>query len=129
MRIEERRAALSEINVTPFVDVTLVLLVIFMVTAPFMRQGIEVTLPKASTSERVTRDTTLVITLTKEHLLYVQHEVVTLAELRQLLRSRPQTTPVVIEADRYAYVNKLIELWDLCREAGFRTIHIATLAD
>ena len=129
MRPGERRAVLSEINVTPFVDVTLVLLIIFMVTAPFLRQGIEVTLPKAATSERVAHGSPLVLTLTKEHLIYFQRGVVTRAELRQILRGYANTTPVTIEADRYAYVSKLIELWDLCREAGFRTVHIATLAD
>ena len=122
-------AELSDINVTPLVDVMLVLLVIFMITAPLMRESIHVALPKAATSQRTTSSGELTITLTKEHLVYLQGQVVSLQELRHRLAARSGSTPLMIEADRYAYVAKLIELWDLCRQAGFREIHIATLHD
>ena len=119
---------MSEINVTPLVDVMLVLLIIFMVTAPMLRQGIDVTLPKAATSKRVSVPG-IEITLTKDHLVYFDDELVTLKELRRKLSGVGGGKPVLIRADRFAYVDKLIELWDLCRDTGFREVHIATLSE
>ena len=127
MRANASRTGFSEINVTPLVDVMLVLLIIFMVAAPMMQQGIDVTLPKASTSRQVTSQG-LVITLTKDHLVYFNQEMVTLKELRRALAGNSRA-PILIRADRYAYVDKLMELWDLCRDVGFREIHIATIPD
>ena len=71
----------------------------------------------------------LVITLTKEHVVYLNDQVVTLKELRQQLHAAQSNKPVLIRADRFAYVNKLMELWDLCRDVGLREIHIATLQE
>ena len=71
----------------------------------------------------------IVITLTKDHVLYWEEEVVTLKELRKRLRSAGGDKPVLIRSDRHAYVDKLIELWDACRDAGYREIHIATLTE
>ena len=122
------RAPLSEINVTPLVDIMLVLLIIFMVTAPMMQQSINVTLPKAATGEQ-SGETGLAITLTKDHLIYLDKDLVTLKDLHERLRAAGGGRPVLIRADRHAYVDKLMELWDLCRDTGFREVHIATLAD
>ena len=128
MRMDARRAPLADINVTPLVDVMLVLLIIFMVTAPFLRQGFNVNLPRATTGKAVP-NAELVITLTKEHLIYLNDEVLTLKELRQTLVHFTGDQPVFIRADRHAYVNNLIQLWDLCREMGIRDIHVATLTE
>ena len=125
MKAAERRAPLSEINVTPFVDVMLVLLIIFMVAAPMLEQGIKVALSKAGTSRRLGGGSNINITLTKEHVVYLNDEIVTLEELKQRLADQ-RSRPVVIRADRNAYVSKLMELWDLCREIGFQEIQIAT---
>ena len=128
MRTSAPRTPLSEINVTPFVDVMLVLLVIFMVAAPLLDRGINVSLPKAATGQRVTA-AGLTITLTKEHIIYFQNEVVTLKELRRKLTELGARQPILIRSDQSAYVRRLVELWDLCRDSGFREIHIATLTD
>ena len=128
MDLNERRAPLAEINVTPFVDVMLVLLIIFMVAAPLLRQGFTVSLPKAATGQAVPQ-TDLIITLSKEQVLSLNDEVVTLAELRQQLSQIERSRPVFIRSDRYAYVNNLIEIWDLCRQSGLRNVHVATLTE
>lgn len=127
MSIRRGPAAFTEINVTPMVDVMLVLLIIFMVAAPLLDQGIDVVLPPASTGQQVTRRG-LSITLTKDHLLYFNDAVVTAEELRDQLRSAHRQ-PVLLRADRRAYVSRLVELWDLCRDAGFKEIHIATITE
>lgn len=127
MKFERQQAALAEINVTPFVDVVLVLLIVFMVAAPLLGQGIDVVLPPATTSRPLT-GSGLSVTLTKDHLIYLNNDVMTLKELRQRLTGRNQQ-PVAIRADRSAYVSKLVELWDLCRDLGFHEIHISTVAE
>jgi biopolymer transport protein ExbD len=50
-------------------------------------------------------------------------------ELREQLKRAGGDKPVLIRADRHAYVEKLIDLWDLCRDIGYREVHIATLSD
>jgi biopolymer transport protein ExbD len=119
---------MAEINVTPLVDVMLVLLIIFMVTAPLLEQGIDVRLPKASTAQAA-GSPGVVITLNKEHLVYLDGELVTLNELKTKLSHASGATTVLIRADRYAYVDKLIALWDLCRAVGLQSVHIATLPE
>ncbi len=127
MKTTGRSAAFSDINVTPMVDVMLVLLIIFMVAAPLLDQGINVALPKATTGTPVGARG-LSITLTKEHIVYFEGHVVTLKELRQQLAHAPRQT-ILIRADRSAYVSRLVDLWDLCRDVGFQEIHIATMSE
>ena len=127
MKAAGQARAFSDINVTPMVDVMLVLLIIFMVAAPLLDQGIDVALPQAATSQRLV-GSGVSITLTREHVLYFNNQVVTLKELRRQL-SGLKHQPVQIRADRNAYVSRLVELWDLCRDAGFKEIHIATMTE
>ena len=127
MKAAGRASAFSDINVTPMVDIMLVLLIIFMVAAPLLDQGIDVALPQAATSERL-GGSGLSVTLTREHVLYFNNQVVTLKQLRQQL-SGLKHQPIQIRADRNAYVSRLVELWDLCRDAGFKEIHIATMTE
>ena len=128
MRATAHRTPLSEINVTPLVDVMLVLLIIFMVAAPLLEQGIKVALPKAATGGPLS-GAGISLTLTKEHLVYFNREAVTLKELRQRLEAARRGQPVLIQADRSAYVSRLVELWDLCRDLGFQEVHIATMTE
>ena len=111
------------------IDVVFQQLIYFMLTSSFvLNPGIPVHLPKASTSQRV-QTANLSITLTKDHVIYWDEELVTLKELREKLKSIGGGKPVFIRADRHAYVDKLIELWDLCRDAGYSEVHIGTLAE
>ena len=128
MRSHRSRDVVAEINVTPLVDIMLVLLVIFMVATPMMQQGIEVSLPKAATGQEVS-DSHPTITLTKGNTIYFNNTMVTLKNLRQKLAHLKPGQPIIIRSDRSAYVNKLVEVWDICREAGFRQVHITTLPD
>jgi biopolymer transport protein TolR len=80
----KRRQALSEINVTPFVDVMLVLLIIFMVTAPLLQQGIDVTLPQARGKEMPPAER-VIITVKKDGNIYLDKTTVTLETLKSNL--------------------------------------------
>lgn len=84
-----RRAVVAEINVTPLVDVMLVLLIIFMVTAPMMTQGLEVELPEATTKALRQQEEPLVVTITKEGEVSLKKEKMTSAVLQERLRSMP----------------------------------------
>ncbi len=82
-----RRRAMSEINVTPFVDVMLVLLVIFMVTAPLIQQGIEIELPKTQAEGLKSKTEPLVVTVKKDGAVYLQSKVVKIEDLSVKLKS------------------------------------------
>jgi len=111
------------------IDVVFQQLIYFMLTSSFvLHPGIRITLPKATTSQHIATST-LVVTLTKDHVIYFDEEVVTLKELRQQLKRAGTEKPILIRSDRFAYVDKLIALWDLCRDIGFREVHIATLPE
>jgi biopolymer transport protein ExbD len=110
------------------IDIVFQQLIYFLLTSSFvLHPGIQVTLPKASTSQPITTST-LVVTLTKDHAIYLDDRVVSLKELARTLTQSASGKPVLIRADRHAYVDKLIELWDLCRDAGVREVHMATLS-
>ena len=117
------------VDIAPLIDMVFQLLIFFMLTSSFILQpGIRVVLPKAQTSQTIAASN-LVITLTKDHLVYWDDEVVTLKELRVRLTRAGGQKPVLIRADRHAYVEKLIEIWDLCRDTGCREVHIGTLPE
>ena len=129
MRLTRRWTEAVPVDIAPMIDVVFQQLIYFMLTSSFvMHPGIRVTLPKAETSQRLSASN-LIITLTKDHLVYWDEQVVTMKELRELLKRAGGHKPVLIRADRHAYVEKLIDLWDLCRDSGYQEVHIATLSD
>lgn len=79
------RAVMAEINVTPLVDVMLVLLVIFMVTAPMMQQGVQVNLPKADTKAMAPAEESVVVSVDKGGKVFIDKEEVLAVDLRQRL--------------------------------------------
>lgn len=128
MRLPRRWNESVPVDIAPMIDVVFQQLIYFMLTSSFvLAPGIRVNLPKADTGQRLSISN-LVITLTKDHVVYWDETVVSLKELRNRL-NRAGDKPVLIRADRHAYVDKLIELWDLCRESGHEEVHIATLSD
>ena len=101
------RPAMSEINVTPFVDVMLVLLIIFMVTAPLIQQGIEVDLPKTRSEGLTSDEERLVVTVKKGGQIFVQRAQVELAELETkltaILETRANKEVFLRADDKVAY--------------------------
>lgn len=81
----DNRSVMAEINVTPLVDVMLVLLVIFMVTAPMMQQGVQVNLPKADTKAMTPPEESVVVTVDKAGKTFINKDEVPAADLRNRL--------------------------------------------
>ena len=107
-------ATISQINVTPLVDVMLVLLVIFMVTAPIIQQGVQVNLPQTKSSAIPGAEEPLIVTVAKNGKVYLNDNVVTLAELGtklQAIKKLQADKQVYLRADqdvRYGLVMKAI---------------------
>lgn len=129
MRLARRWSEPVPVDIAPMIDVVFQQLIYFMLTSSFiLHPGIRISLPKAVTSQQMATSN-LVITLTKDHVIYWEEEAVTLKELRKKLEKAGGNKPVLIRADRHAYVAKLIELWDLCRDVGYKEVHIGTLSE
>lgn len=115
---------LSEINVTPLVDVMLVLLIIFMVTAPMMQSGIEVNLPSAETRTEPSSGG-LVITVTKERYIYMDSRVVNIVlmedEVKNHFLGRDKKI-VFIKADKDVPYGFVIDVMDVLKKAGVETV-------
>lgn len=92
------RSGFSDINITPLVDVILVLLVVFMVTAPLLATGLRVELPQVTAEQTSLRDTDLVVTVTKEGNIIFDDRDAT-ADIEAVLRTHP-----VVQAEREIYV-------------------------
>jgi biopolymer transport protein TolR len=111
---KNRYPSISEINVTNLVDVTMVLLIIFMITAPLLRSGIEVKLPKSS-SEDIKPHDGVVVTLTKEGVLFVNDEQVSADAFEPLLMRRYEESGkelVLLKADEEIPYGRVIRLMD-----------------
>lgn len=120
--------SLAEINVTPLVDVMLVLLIIFMVTAPMMQSGIGVNLPRAET-ESSPAERGLTITITKDRFIYVGDSVVNinLLEKRLLEYFYGRDKKIVfIKADKDIPYGFFIETLDVIKKAGVETVGLIT---
>ena len=124
-----RNGAISQINVTPLVDVMLVLLVIFMVTAPILQQGVQVNLPQARAGAVAGQEEQLVVALTRNGRIYLNDNSMTLAELGKKLRAIRGLRPdrqVYLRADqdvRYGVVMKVIAE---IKQAGIERVGMVT---
>jgi biopolymer transport protein TolR len=124
------QTSLSEINITPLVDVVLVLLVIFMLTAPILQSGIEVNLPRTHTVKAV-RNETVVITVTKGNTLYVGNNPVNIHALgdvviQKLKASGNPNAPVYIRADKSIPFEVFAEVMDVLEQAKVSNLSVVT---
>jgi len=120
--------SLSEINVTPFVDVMLVLLVIFMVTAPMMQSGIGVNLPQAET-ESAPAEEGLTLTITKDKYIHIENSVINQFLLEQKLKEYfygKEKKIVFIRADESLPYGYVIRILDIAKKAGVEITGLIT---
>jgi biopolymer transport protein TolR len=121
---------LADINVTPLVDVMLVLLIIFMVTAPMLHQGISVALPKTATTNLAsTLEDPIVISISKDGLYYINETPVARGllkdRLRAILKGRKEKA-VLLKADRSLSYGTVIETLDLLNRMGIESLGMIT---
>jgi biopolymer transport protein TolR len=126
MKTNRNRTVLSDINVTPFVDVMLVLLVIFMVTAPLMQQGVDVNLPKAKGKE-LPPDERISLVIKQDRTVYMNDTPVSMAELKQKLEAISKLNPnVFLKADKDVPYGLVVEVMSEIKEAGIEKLGMIT---
>lgn len=127
---QRRRRLLSEINVVPYIDVMLVLLVIFMISAPLLSRGVQVELPQAAAEANRTREPQpLVISVDRAGNYYLEERRMgaeaLVADLHAVLRRAPET-PVWVRGDRRVDYGKVVELMVLLQKAGAPRVGLVT---
>ena len=122
-----RQTSLSDINVTNLVDVTLVLLVIFMIASPLMQMGVQVNLPKASTNAIETKNN-VTVTVRKDATMYVDDELVPLTALNAELQAAMAAGKrgVLIRGDKEVSYGAVIKVLDTVRKAGIQDVGLVT---
>jgi biopolymer transport protein TolR len=124
-----RKSRLSEINVTPFVDVMLVLLIVFMVTAPLLTVGVPVELPRTDAKQLDSEADPLSITIREDGTIYVQESVVSAEELVAKMRAISREgydRRVFIRADATADYGLVADVMARLSSSGFRNLGLVT---
>ena len=120
--------ALSDINITPLVDVVLVLLIIFMVTAPVLQSGIEVAVPKTRTVKEITEER-LVISIDKQQRVFLGNDPINIneigAKLKQKIRD-PRHQFIFVRADENVPFGAFATVMDAVKQSGIANVSIVT---
>ena len=132
---KKKRKLMAEINVVPYVDVTLVLLVVFMVATPLLIQGVDVSLPKTISSPLETKqEAPLIVTIESNGILYInlgpnKKQVISKSDLSdrvtKILRQKPSTS-VFVWGDENAFYGEIVKLMTLLQEAGASSVGLVT---
>ena len=126
MKFNRGRDVLSEINVTPFVDVMLVLLIIFMVTAPLLQQGIDINLPKAKGKD-LPPEERITLTIKKGDVIFMNDNPVSLSDMRKKLEAISKLNPnVFLKADKDVPYGFVVEVMSEIKEAGIEKLGMIT---
>jgi biopolymer transport protein ExbD/biopolymer transport protein TolR len=121
------QSALSDINITPLVDVVLVLLLIFMITAPVLQSGVEVAVPHTRTVNQLTEEH-LVVTIDKDQNVFLQDKPVNIHDLTGMLAANPsnQKKVIYVRADQKVPFGAFASVMDSVKQAGITNISIVT---
>ena len=127
--VRRKRARMSDINVTPMVDVMLVLLIIFMVTAPLLTSGITLDLPKGDGKVIQGSDKALDISITAKGKIFVADKDYKKAEVIPKVKAITKNNPnmrIIISGDKNVSYGQVIELMGMLRSAGFTKVGLKT---
>ncbi len=122
------QTTLAEINMIPFIDIVLVLLIIFMVTAPVIQSGIEVNVPKTQVVREIAEEK-LVVSIDKEQKLYLQNDPVNVNQLGDKIREKlldPTRQSVYLRADQSVPFQTFATVLDHLKLAGIENVSIVT---
>ena len=124
-----RKAPMSEINVTPFVDVMLVLLIIFMVTAPLLTTGVKVNLPESSSKVLSEKDKTVTVTINKKKEIFIQKKKLTQTEMIKKLfelKKQKKELKIYIKGDKDLNYGEIMKVMGNKNKAGFKKVALVT---
>ncbi|MDO8662134.1 MAG: biopolymer transporter ExbD [Candidatus Omnitrophota bacterium] len=128
-----KQRLIAEINITPFTDVILVLLIIFMITTPLILQSsLKVNLPRAESASAVKEMGPVNIIITNEGTVYLDGAMVTRRELRERINSRHRNDPnlaVVVSSDRLVRFKDIVDILDILNTVGIKNLNIAATND
>ena len=122
------QTSLADINVTPLVDVVLVLLIIFMVTAPVLQSGIEVSVPRTKTVKEITEER-LVITIDRQQKVFLGNDPININQIGPQLRQKirdPEGQSVFVRADADVPFGAFATVMDAVKQAGITSVSIVT---
>jgi biopolymer transport protein TolR len=123
------KQAMSDINVTPLVDVMLVLLIIFMVTAPMIQQGVKVDLPKTKAPQMASDQPKLVLALTKDRRIFIGETEVPYAALKEKLENNEKLKrekELYLHADRTLPYGYVVDVMAIIKDAGIENLGMVT---
>ncbi len=124
---------MAEVNLTPLIDIMLVLLIIFMVTSTAaLESGLDIELPKTAITNEKKQDEILIITLNKEGKVALQGKYVEEAKLSEEMVAKLaelKTESVILEGDTQAFLGKAVEIMDIAKSAGAKNFSIAAEED
>jgi biopolymer transport protein TolR len=124
----ETGTSLSEINMVPFIDVVLVLLIIFMITAPILQSGIEVDVPKTKTVKELT-EVRMVVTIDRSQRVYLNDKPVNIHEIGKQVVAQshdPQHQAVYVRCDETVPFGSWATVVDALRQAGIQNVSVVT---
>jgi biopolymer transport protein TolR len=122
------QSSLAEINVTPLVDVVLVLLIIFMVTAPVLQSGIEVAVPHTKTVKEITEER-LVVTIDRNQNVFLNSQPVNINQIGQRIHDKvrdPEGQSVYVRADENVPFGAFATVMDAVKQSGITNVSIVT---
>ena len=130
-RRRARKAPMSEINVTPMVDVMLVLLIIFMVAAPLLTVGVPIELPQAKGKQLESKNEPLVLTIKENGDVFIAETLVPLADLIAKLKAisadrKGEDEPVFVRGDKGVAYGKVIRIMGRIQAGGFKKVSLVT---
>lgn len=131
-KVRSQLDAMDQINVTPLLDLTFMLLIVFMITTPLMENGIDVTPPTMNAEELNVEKVTKNLTITKDGVLTYENASVTQQELLDALKVLQQSSPdaqLLLRADGSRSFNEVIQVMRTIRDSGFRNVQLVTLSD